>query len=121
MYSNVKSRRRLVADYKLRVQDHSHRDHNALSHTSRKLMRILVVKRLTLVKSYTFKSLYNTFFPVGYGRVLFLGMQKKLFRNLIPNLHRRVKTGHGLLKDHAYPAAAIASKKPLVGSLSGFK
>jgi hypothetical protein len=99
----VTSSRRLVGDNQLWVTRERNRDHDALAHAARKLMRVLfeAADRIgDADKPQEFDRTRMGGGPVGPA-VLF-----ERLGDLSADRQNRVQRGHGLLKDHANIAAA---------------
>jgi len=94
---HVESRGGLVGNQDVGVAGKCHSNHNALAHTARELMRVLVHALLGLGDAHQVKQLGSTL------ECLFLAVttvQTKALAHLLTDLVDRVERRHGVLEDH---------------------
>ena len=94
---NVQSGRRLVGNQDVRIAGKSHSDHDALTHTTGELVRVLVDALLGLGNTHEIQKLG------GALKRLLLGVatvQTKALAHLLADLVDRVEGGHRILEDH---------------------
>ena len=84
---NVKCRRRLVGDQNLRSAGECHRNHDALTHTARKLVRILPHDRLGVRNLYVVEHLDGVRHRLFFSHVL---VNHKGLGELTPDGEHRV-------------------------------
>ncbi len=97
LYRDIKRGGRLVGDQQRRPARQRHRDHRALAHASRQLMRVLGCSPLGLWdsdKAQHFDGLVPCLL-VGHRP-----MQANRLGDLVSDPHHRIERGHRLLEDH---------------------
>ena len=100
---HVERGRRLVGDQQLRVARQRHRDHRALPHAARKLVRVGMHAALRLGDVHAAQRLDRPVHRLAARHVL---VQYHGFADLAADRHQRVQRGHRLLEDHRDRVAA---------------
>ena len=100
---HVESRRRFVGDQDARLADEGHGDHDALTHTARELVRVVVDDHLGARHTHTFKDLDGPFESFLLGELL---VNAQRLAHLKADLHGRVQGCERILEDHANLRAA---------------
>ncbi len=113
LHRHVESRGRLVCDQHIRVVNEGHRDHGPLSHTSRELMRVIVVARVRARDANGSQEVDNAFLRSLLAAVL---VREDRLCDLIAYLVQRMQTRERVLEDHRELLAANLAQL-LVGDL----
>ena len=100
---HVESRRRFVGDQDARLAYEGHSDHDALTHTARELVRVVVDDHLGARHTHTFKDLDGPFESFLLGELL---VNAQRLAHLKADLHGRVQGCERILEDHADLRAA---------------
>ena len=100
---HVERCRRLVRDQEVRVVDQRHRDHHALAHPARELVRIVVDPPLRLGDPDGLEQLEGARSRDPRGHV---AMQLHRFDELLPDRVHGVQRRHRILEDHRHLVAA---------------
>src|SRR5438876_4639217 len=87
----------LVGDEKVRIARQCHRDHHALPHATRELMRILLHAALGVRDVHDLQHLDGLVHGVAAAEAL---VQPDGLRDLLADGEDRIQRGHGLLEDH---------------------
>ena len=111
LHGHVERRRRLVRDQELRVAGERHRDHHALAHAARELVRIVVDALLRRRDPDELQHLDRPRHGVLLAEPL---MQLHRLGDLIADGEDRVQRRHGLLEDHRDVVAADLLELPLL-------
>src|SRR5262249_47310622 len=110
LYRHVQRSGRLVGDQQFRVVDQGHRDHRALAHTARELVRIVVDPALRLRDADPTEQFNGVppGVPLGY-----LVVDPVRLHDLVADRIERVHRGQRILEDHRHlPAAQLAYVLP---------
>ena len=94
---NVQSRRGLVGNQDIGIAGKSHSNHDALTHTARELVRILIDALLGLGNTNEVQKLGGTLERLLLGVA---AVQTKTLAHLLADLIDRVQGGHRILEDH---------------------
>ena len=100
---HVERGRRLVGDQQLRVARQRHRDHRALPHAARQLVRVGVHAALRLGYVHPAQRLDRPIHRLAARDAL---VQRDRFADLAADRHQRVQRCHRLLEDHRDRVAA---------------
>ena len=100
---HVESRRRFVGDQDARLAYEGHGDHDALTHTARELVRVVVDDHLGARHTHTFQDLDGPFESFLRGELL---VNAQRLAHLKADLHGRVQGCERILEDHADLRAA---------------
>ncbi|MNQ62518.1 hypothetical protein D3C85_768670 [compost metagenome] len=100
---HIERRGRFIGDENRWIARQCHRDHHALTHAARKLMRIIAEALVTCRNPDAIHK--SQHFGACLG-VIQSAMKAQGFYNLFPNAHDRVERSHRLLKNHGNPVAA---------------
>ena len=103
LYRHVERGGRLVRDQQARIARQRHRDHHALAHPARQLMRIVVDAALGVGNPDHPERLDRAI--AGFGATGLL-MKPDRLANLAADGEDRIQRGHRLLEDHRDPRAA---------------
>ena len=96
----IQSGCRLIGDQKLRMTDQTHGDHNPLTHTAGKLMRVLFHTFFHVVDTYFFQHLHGMFRGILFTDLCIMCFQS--LNQLVSDGINRIQTGHRVLEDHCY-------------------
>ena len=96
----VKGSCRFICDQKFRMTDQTHSDHDTLTHTTGKFVRILFHTFFHVIDSYFLKHLHRTFLCFFFTDIFIMGFQ--CLHQLITDSIYRIQTGHRVLEDHGY-------------------
>ena len=100
---HVERGRRLVGNQDFRSTGQGRRDHRALAHTARKLVRVTVILPLGIGKADLFEDVDGC----GPGPFLCRALMKaNAFGDLLADLHDGIEMARRVLEDHADLAAA---------------
>ena len=113
---DVERGRRLVGDQDLRVARERHRDHHALAHAARELVRILVDAPVGSGDAHEVEQLDRAAARVAPRQA---EMAAQHLADLVADLERRVERRHRLLEDERDLAAADARGAATAGRAAG--
>jgi hypothetical protein len=112
LHRHIERRRRLVRDQQLRVARQRHRDHHALPHPARKLVRVLIHAALGVGIPTRSIASHRARTPSSPSRSSRL-VQPHRLHDLLAHREDRVQARHRLLKDHRdLVAADVAGRSP---------
>ncbi len=114
LYGHIERSGRLIRDQQLWTINNGHRNHHALPHSSRKLMRIAPCPLFGLRDGHIAHAFNRSSPGFGFRDAV---MSEDSLGNLPADTHDRVKGGHRLLENHRNPRPAKLAK--LLGRQSG--
>ena len=91
---------RLIGDQKLRMTDQTHGDHNPLTHTTGKFVRVLFHTFFYVIDTYFFQHLHGLLLSGLFADIFIMCFQS--LNQLISDGIYRIQTGHRVLEDHCY-------------------
>jgi hypothetical protein len=109
---DVERRRRLVGDQQPRLARQRHRDHHALAHPARKLVRVAVEHLRRLRDADLLEHAQRL--PPGRREILAL-VQPDRFGDLLADREHRIERCHRLLEDHRDLCAANGAHRCRIG------
>ena len=90
----------LVGNQQLRMTNQAHGNHYTLTHSTRKLVGILLHALFHIVDSHQFQHFHGSLCSFFLGNIFVVGPQG--FYQLISNGVHRIQTGHGILENHGH-------------------
>ena len=96
----IQSGCRLIGDQKLRMANQTHCDHNPLTHTTGKFMRVLFHTFFNVVDTYFFQHFHCVLLSILFADTFIMCFQS--LNQLISDRIYRIQTSHRVLEDHCY-------------------